>query len=240
MIARRALGVGTARAGLAFVAVALALATPALVAAPALRSVDELTFGRAVARAFSGVTFPVAGAVLAVLLLSKTSRIRRGADRLVGAGLPPARAARFLVLVTLLCAVGVAAPLGAAVVATLRGAAHLGPTDLAVRDVLGTAWAAALGAAAWTAVGAAFLARSGQPSRALLVLAIDLPTRMLPGGAAWLAPGAHLDNVLGAPPPRGLLPVPVLPQLVSVAALVAVALLGAWIALLRYEAADAT
>ena len=44
--------------------------------------------------------------------------------------------------------------------------------------------------------------------------------------------------MLGAPPPHGLLPVPVLPQIVSVAALVVMTILGAWIALVRYEAAD--
>lgn len=235
MIAASTRNRALSRGALVFLFVALALATPGFVAAPALRRVDELGLMRVVVRALSGVTLPLAGAALAVMVMATESRLRRGVDLLVGAGLDPARGARFLLLCAMVIAVGVGAPLGAATVLVLRGAARLGDSSIALRDAAGTAWAAALGAAAWTALAAAFIARSGRPSRALAVLIVDLPTRLLPGAAVWISPTTHLENLLGAPPPQSLVRVPIVPQLASALVLLVVAAVGARITLGRYE-----
>jgi hypothetical protein len=106
-----------------------------------------------------------------------------------------------------------------------------------VEDLFGTAWANALGATTWTAIGLACVAPSGRPSRGAIPLALDLVTRILPGAAAWIAPSAHVGNLLGAPPSRGVVAVPVLPQPASAAALIAIAVVAAAIAIRRYVGA---
>jgi hypothetical protein len=103
-------------------------------------------------------------------------------------------------------------------------------------DMGASAWSVAVAAAAWTAIAAAVVARGARPARGFVVaIALALVTRLLPGGAAWLSPSAHLGNLLGAPPPRGLVVVPVLPQLASVLVLLTIAAVFGVVAMRRYS-----
>lgn len=221
-------------ASLVGVAVVVAFATPAtmrLVTGALAPTEPRLT--DAVASAFSGITLPVLGAAIAASTFGSASRLRTRADRIVAAGLAPESAVRTPLLVAIAAASLAAAVAGALLVVLLRLALRLrGPL---LFDVAGTAWAMAIGAAAWTALACAIVARSGRPARGAAVVFLDLVTRLLPGAAAWIAPSAHLGNVLGAPPPRGFVHVPVLPQLASVAVLIALAVFGALLAQRRYR-----
>ena len=199
----------------------------------------EGRLGDAVASAFSGVTLPIAAAVVVGSVLVSGAPLRAHVDRLVAAGLEP-RAVIGRPLALALAASALSGALaGGLTLGLLRAILHLGPPSFALFDVLATGWAVACGALAWTGLASAFAIRSGRPARAWSVVAIDLLSRLLPGGAAWLAPSAHVGNLLGAPPPRGLVPVPALPQGVSVAVLLSLALVASFVAARRYQGARA-
>ena len=217
-------------------AITLAFAAPATlrVLTGALPS-TESRLGDAIASAFGGLTFPLAAAAVAASLFGAGTRARHRIDRRVAAGAEPTAAVMPIIGVALAGTIAGAVLGGVLTVLLLRTILHLHAYFLA--DVLGTAWANALGAAAWSSLAIAFVVGSARPARAYLVVAVDLVTRLLPGAIAWIAPSAHLSNVLGAPPPRGFLRVPVLPQLVSVAFLIVVAALFAFMASRRYRGA---
>ena len=198
---------------------------------------NESRLGEALADAFGGVTLPIVGAAIAASVLSGSLRGR--ADRLVAAGGEPGKLIARPLALAVIAAVVASALAGSVTVLLLRSALKLGGGAMIVTDIGATAWANGLGAAAWTAVAAAFVTRSGRPMRAWIVVALDLLTRLLPGVASWVAPSAHIDNVLGAPPPRGFVHVPVLSQWISVAALLAMAALGVAVAIRRYAGAPA-
>lgn len=195
----------------------------------------EPRLGTAIARAFGGITLPLVAAALVASLFGVSSPVRAHLDRLVAAGAEP-RAVILRPLVLALVAAVAATALGSMLtVVLLRVALRLGSSGLLVQDALGTAWGSLLGVAAWIGLAAPFVLTSGRPARAFVVVAIDLLTRLLPGGAAWLAPSAHVENVLGAPPPRGFIHVPVLPQLASVSVLLLLAALGLVLSVRRYQ-----
>ena len=217
---------------------AAAFAAPAVIAlSQGLMAPTEMRLTRAVVGAFGGITLPIIGATVAGWFFGVGTRSRSRADLLVAAGLPPMRA----VLPILGIAIGVAA-LGASlvaavIVAVLRAHHHLGSSSLITRDAFGTAWAVMLGAAWWTSLASLLVARSGKSGRAWFVVAIDLGLRLLPGAVAWVAPSAHVANMLGAPPPVSFVHVPVLPQWLSVAVLLAIAIVAAAGAARRYRGA---
>jgi hypothetical protein len=220
--------------------IAIATAIDLAFAAPATLRVlrgalpaTESRLGDAIASAFGGLTLPLAAAAVAATLFGAGTRSRGRIDRIVAAGSEPDRALLPTLGAALLASVASAVVAGIVTGVLLRTILHL-PTYF-VADVLGTAWANALGAAAWSALAIAFVIGTGKPGRAYLVVAVDLVTRLLPGAVAWIAPSAHVGNVLGAPPPRGFLRVPVLPQLASVAFLLAMAALAAFVASRRYR-----
>jgi hypothetical protein len=221
---------------------AIAALVPLAFAAPALLGLDgvprapgdEAQLGRAMLRAFGGLSLPIVAAVVVAFGLGRGSPLRARLDRAVAAGLAPSRAAP---RATLLVAAVVPALVAAATVIALRLARHLGGGALVAQDAAGSAWGVFLGGAAWAGLAALLVARSGRGMRAYWLLGIELPLRLAPGAAAWLSPSAHLGNLLGAPPPRGFVPVPVIPQWVSVLALLVVAIAATAGALRRYRAA---
>jgi hypothetical protein len=214
-------------------AITLAFAAPATARVLHGAASSETRLGEAIASAFGGITFPVVGAAIAATLFARESAPRRRMDRLVAAGAEPNHTALPRIGIALGGAAAGAALAGIVVVVLLRAIVHL--PALLVVDALGTAWANALGASAWTALAIALVIGSGRAGRAYVVIGIDLATRLLPGAVAWIAPSAHVGNVLGAPPPRGFVHVPVLPQLVSVAFLVVLAAIFAALATRTYR-----
>ena len=214
---------------------ALAFAAPALLgAAHGLGAATERRLGLEIVQAFGGITLPVVGAAVAAIFLANGSRMRSWADALVSAGETPTRAILRPVLTAIACAAVATSIVGAAVVVALRVKHHLGTGGAIASDALYTAWSMALGAAAWTALAAALVVRTGRAGRGYLLVAIDLGSRLLPGGTSWLAPSTHVANLLGAPPPRGIVHVGVLPQWASIAALGAMAVVGVAAAVKRY------
>ena len=214
---------------------ALAFAAPALLGATHGAGISsERRLERALVQAFDGITLPIVAAAIVAMLLSTGSVVRARADALVAAGMPAGRAVLRPLLLAVACAAVASALVGAAVVVVLRVRHHLGPGSLVIGDALGTAWAMTLGAAAWTTLAAALVVRNGRGSNGYLIVLLDLGARLLPGGAAWLAPSAHVANLLGAPPPAGLVHAPVLPQWVSVVVLAGFALLGGAATVRRY------
>jgi hypothetical protein len=220
--------------------IAVATAIDLAFAAPATLRVlggtlpaTESRLGDAIASAFGGLTFPLSAAAVAAMLFGAGTRSRGRIDRLVAAGSEPDRAVMPTIGAALLATVVGAVSAGIVTVVLLRSILHLSTYFAA--DVFGTAWANALGAAAWSALAVAFVIGTGKPGRAYLVVAVDLATRLLPGAIAWIAPSAHVGNVLGAPPPRGFLRVPILPQLASVGFLLVLAALAAFVASRRYR-----
>lgn len=199
---------------------------------------SEAELGRAIASALSGITLPLACAAIAASVLGARSRVRLREDRLVAAGLAPTTSARRLIALVLVAAFAAAALGGALTIVLLRVALRLRAPGLVVYDALATAWAAGLGALAWAGIAGAAIVRTGRAPRAFaLVVILDLVSRLLPGALAWIAPSAHVANLLGAPPPRGFVHVPVLPQEAS---LVFLSIVAAGLALLtvrRYAGA---
>jgi hypothetical protein len=218
--------------------IALAFAAPATIKLLQGRlGPNESRLGEALADAFGGITLPIVAAAIAASVLGGALRGR--VDRLVAAGGEPQKLIARPLAFAVLSAVLASALAGAITVLLLRSALKLGGGSLIVTDIGATAWANALGAAAWTAVAAAFVTRSGRPVRAWIVVPFDLLTRLLPGAASWFAPSAHVDNVLGAPPPRGFVHVPVLSQWISVALLIAMTATAIAIAVRRYAGTPA-
>jgi hypothetical protein len=194
----------------------------------------ETLLGEAITAAFGGITLPVVAAAVSASVLGNGSVLRAHVDRLVAAGVEP-RAVIGRPIAIAAFAAASASALGAALtLVLLRAALHLGGPGLVLTDLLATAWGALLGAAAWTAASASFVVRSGRPVLAWLVVPLDLCARLLPGAAAWIGPSAHVENVLGAPPPRGVVHVPILAQPASVLVLTAVAVAAAIAARRRY------
>lgn len=118
----------------------------------------------------------------------------------VAFGAPPARSAAVTVGLAVLVAAGLCAGLGA----VLAAVAHGVDDPPVARDALTSAYAGALGGAAyaaWFAVGASFGRRGG--GRAVLLVA-DWILGSNDGAIALLTPRGHLRNVLGGAPPWGL------------------------------------
>lgn len=218
--------------------IALAFAAPAtLKLLQGQLGPNESRLGDALASAFGGVTLPIVAAAIAASVLSGTMRGR--ADRLVAAGGEPTKLIARPLAFAVVAAVMASAIAGAVTVVLLRLSLKLGSGGTIAFDIGATAWANGLGAAAWTGLAAALVARSGRPARAWIVVGVDLLSRLLPGAAAWIAPSAHVENVLGAPPPRGFVHVPVLSQWVSVAVLIAIAAVGVAVSVRRYAGTPA-
>ena len=216
--------------------ITLAFAAPATVRLfVGTLSPDESRLGDALASALGGVTLPIVGAATVVAVLGAGSALRIRADRLVAAGALPETTIRRPLLIAVAAAALASALAGALTVILLRTSLHLGSGRLIAEDVAATSWAMILGASAWSTLAAVFVIRTGRAARAWIVVGIDLLTRLIPGALAWLAPSAHVGNVLGAPPPRGFIAVPVLPQLASVALLIMLAGFSALIAVRRYQ-----
>ncbi len=193
---------------------------------------NESRLGDALAGAFGGITLPIVAAAIAASVLGGTTRGR--ADRLVAAGGEPGKLIARPLALAVIAAIVASAVAGALTVVLLRVSLRLGTGGAIAFDIGATAWANALGAAAWTSIAAAFVTRSGRPARAWIVVGIDLLSRLLPGAAAWIAPSAHVENVLGAPPPRGFVHVPELSQWIVV-----IAVIGIAIAVRRYAGTPA-
>ncbi len=226
---------------------ALAALLPLAFAAPAFVGLgagpggpDEAHLTRLMTDAFGGVSLPVVGCVVVAFALDAGAPLRARLDRLVAAGLPPARAARRGIALAVAIAAIVPALVAASTATLLRLAHHLGGARLALGDAAGSAWAVLLGGAAFGALAALVVARSGRGTRAYWLLLADLASRLLPGGAIWLSPSAHVGNLLGAMPPRSIVAVPVLPQWVSVVILLAIAAAASLGAVRRYRAAPPT
>lgn len=196
---------------------------------------DESRLGDALASALGGITLPIVGAASVVAVLGAGSALRTRADRLVAAGALPENVIRRPLIIAVASAAIASALAGALTVILLRTSLHLGTGRLLAEDVLATSWAMILGASAWSTLAAVFVVRTGRAARAWIVVGIDLLTRLIPGAVAWVAPSAHVGNVLGAPPPRGFIAVPVLPQLASVAVLILLAVFSALVAIRRYQ-----
>lgn len=216
--------------------ITLAFAAPATVRLAIGRlAPDESRLGDAIASALGGITLPIVAAATAVAVLGVGSPLRAHADRRVAAGATPRSVVGRMLAITIAAATLASAFAGALTILLLRLSLKLGAPSLLVFDMGATAWGAILGAAAWTALASAFVIRSGRAGLAWIVIGIDLLTRLIPGALAWIAPSAHVGNVLGAPPPRGFVHVPAIPQLASVAVLLVLAGLSAVVAARRYQ-----
>jgi hypothetical protein len=218
--------------------IAAAFAAPAIIAlSQGLVAPSESRLTRAIVAAFGGITLPILGATVAGWFLGVGTRPRSRADVLVAAGLPPMRAVLPMLGAAIAVASLGASLVGAVVVAAVRAHHHLGGAAMSMRDAFGTAWALMLGAAAWTSIAALLVAHTGRAGRGWIVVAIDLGLRLLPGAMAWVAPSAHVANLLGAPPPASFVHVPVLSQGLSVVFLAVIALFATAGAARRYQGA---
>jgi hypothetical protein len=217
---------------LAFAAPALIGLGPRPVGAP-----TEARLAQLMLHAYGGISLPVVGCVVAAFALGAGAPLRARLDRLIAAGLAPTRVAPRAIGLAVVVASVVPALVAALTVTLLRLAHHLGAGGVLLADAAGSAWAVFLGGAAWSALAALVVARSGRGARAYWLILAELGLRLLPGGAAWLSPSAHVGNLLGAMPPRSIIAAPVLPQWVSVLALAAVAVAGSLLAIRRYRAA---
>jgi hypothetical protein len=226
------LGTLAALLPLAFAAPALIGLGPRPAGAPTEARLAQLMF-----HAFGGISLPVVACVVAAFALGAGAPLRARLDRLVAAGLAPTRAAPRVLGLAIGVASIVPALVAAITVTLLRLAHHLGAGGALLADAAGSAWAVFLGGAAWSALAALVVARSGRGARAYWLILVELGVRLLPGGAAWLSPSAHVGNLLGAMPPRSIIAAPVLPQWVSVIALALVAVSGTALAVRRYRAA---
>jgi len=119
---------------------------------------------------------------------------------LVAFGAAPTRVAG----VTLAVAAAATALLGALLACAVAVIAHGSSDPPLARDALVSAYAGALGGAAyasWFALGASFGRRGG--GRAVL-LVVDWVLGATGGAAALVTPRAHVQNLLGGVPPLGL------------------------------------
>jgi hypothetical protein len=168
--------------------------------------------------AYGALVLPLLAYAVVGAMLDARSLAASGAP-LVAFGAPPARVAA----VTLGVAAAAAALMGASVAAVVAVVAHGGSAPPPGRDALVSAYAGALGGAAyaaWFALGASFGRRGG--GRAVL-LVVDWVLGASGGAAALATPRAHVRNLLGGAPPLGW------SERASAVALVAVgALCAAW------------
>jgi hypothetical protein len=152
---------------------------------------DRVLLGAYGAVALPLAAYAVVGAVLGAGSLSTAIEpfVRLGAD--------PRRAALAAAFVSACACAALGAALGAAVAAVAHGASD---PPLA-RDALTSAYAGALGGAAyaaWFVAGAAFGKRGGGRTA---LLAVDWVVGAGQSGAALFVPRAHLRNLLGGLPP---------------------------------------
>ena len=126
--------------------------------------------------------------------------LRASVASTVAFGAPPARSAAVTVGLGVLVAAGLCAALGA----VLAAVAHGVDDPPVARDVLTSAYAGALGGAAYAALFAlgASLGRRGG-GRAMMLVA-DWILGSNDSAVALLAPRAHLRNLLGGSPPWGM------------------------------------
>jgi hypothetical protein len=229
---RRTLGKSLSTAAI----ITLAFAAPAtLKLFQGTLSPNEARLGDALASALGGVTLPIVAAATAASIFGAGSALRTRADRLVAAGALPREVIGRPLSIALGSAAIASAIAGALTVVLLRSSLKLGGAGLLAHDAAATAWAMILGATAWTAFASLFVVRTGKAARAWIVVGVDLLTRLIPGAVAWVAPSAHVGNVLGAPPPRGFVHVPVIPQIASVGILLVMAALFAALCVRRYQ-----
>lgn len=217
----------------------LAFAAPALIGlgTTPVGAPSEVRLARMMLHAYGGISLPVVACVVVAFALGAGAPLRARLDRLIAAGLAPTRAAPRAIGLALAVASVVPALVAALTVTLLRLAHHLGGAGVLLADAAGSAWAVLLGGAAWSALAALVVARSGRGTRAYWLILAELGLRLLPGGAAWLSPSAHVGNLLGAMPPRSIIAVPVLPQWASVLTLAVIAVTASLLAIRRYRAA---
>jgi hypothetical protein len=221
-------------------ALTLAFASPALVGAGTFAAPsDEGHLTTLIVEAFAGVGASLTGAAVAVLTFGRRSPLRERLDRFVAAGLSPAEAAAGPLALSIAALAAVSALFAAVVVVVLRARVHLGEPSLRLADALGTAWGVGLSTACWTSLALAIVAARGARRWPFALVALDVVGRAVPGAASWLHPASHVANVLGAPPPSGTVAAPVVPQLGSVAVLLAVVAVAWSVARARYRGAIA-
>jgi hypothetical protein len=163
------------------------------------------------------VTYILVGAAVA------SQSLRGSTSPLVSFGAAPLRAALATLAVAVVLSGAASAVLGAAVALVAHG--HSDPPLL--RDAFVSAYAGALGGAAyaaWFGLGSSFGKRGGGRS---IFLALDWILGASSGAGAVVTPRAHLRNLLGGVPPMGL------SQRASGAALLGLALLFTLLALRR-------
>jgi hypothetical protein len=163
------------------------------------------------------LAYAIVGAVLGARSLSAAIA------SLVAFGAAPRRAAA----ATLLVALGASAAVGAVLAAVVALVAHGAADPPLARDALASAYAGALGGAAyagWFALGASFGKRGGGRTAFLVV---DWLLDGTGGVFALVTPRAHLRNLLGGAPPLELA------ERASAVALVVLALAGAAVAIAR-------
>jgi hypothetical protein len=192
---------------IAWAAVALALA---LVAHGGgwYRGVDPIVLGP-----FGGLVLPLLAYTITGGVLGPRA-FATSIEPLVALGAPPARTSLAAIAVGAAACAAIGALLGSAVAALAHGAGDAPRWA----DAASTAYASAIGGAAyaaWFAAGAT-LTRSGMGRPALLV--VDWVLGAGDGFAALFTPRAHVRNLLGGPPPGEL------PQGASAAALAVIAI----------------
>lgn len=169
---------------------------------------DRVLLGAYGAVALPLTAYAVVGGVLGAGSLSAA------VEPFVRLGAPAVRAALAAVIVSAIACAALGAGLGAAVAAVAHGAADPPLT----RDAATSAYAGALGGAAyaaWFLAGAAFGKRGGGRTT---LLAVDWVAGAGQSSAALFVPRAHVRNLLGGLPPLDV------SERVSAAALVAIAL----------------
>jgi hypothetical protein len=148
---------------------------------------------------YAGVALPLMTYAVAGTVVGPRS-IAVCIDQLAAFGAPRARAAAVAIVV----AMATCALAGAIVAAAVAVIAH-GPDDPpAARDAFTSAYAGALGGAAyaaWFALGSAFGRRGGGRT---LLLVVDWILGASHGAGALITPRAHLRNLLGGAPPMAL------------------------------------
>jgi hypothetical protein len=126
--------------------------------------------------------------------------LRSSTSSVVAFGAAPLRAALATLAVAVVLAAAASAILGAAVALVAHGSSDPPP----VRDAFVSAYAGALGGAAyaaWFGLGSSFGKRGGGRS---LFLALDWVLGASTGAGALLTPRGHLRNLLGGSPPMEL------------------------------------
>ena len=150
--------------------------------------------------AYGVLILPVLTYALVGAVLGSARSVSASIAPLVTFGARPARAAGVAIAVAAVACALVAALLAAILAVVAHGAAD----PPRARDALSSAYAGALGGAAyasWFSLGAALGRRGG--GRALL-LAVDWGLGANAGAAGLVTPRAHVRNLLGGTPPVGL------------------------------------